>query len=305
MEVVVPTKKQVTPKEKEKKPEKQTERDQEKDNKKKRVFATLQNDEEEKKNKNEEKKHSTKKPKVMKSDDEDEEDDKLAAQIKKIVEKVAVKNLKSGKPAGKKGQSRFRKMMATQQEDDGNLTEAEVTENKTNLAYIKALKNFERIRDEKLKTQDGKLKRGDLSDVNKMWKIFRGPRHVLESSEAEALFSQFKDGTMELGDVIEELGSQINLTAHTMNSLNGVLATINPHFKLRFNYLRNSGSVMTEKSFKKAYTGLLESLEKCNSSIEQKDISPEMLSGFRKWDLEYNPNIESADTKQESSDNED
>jgi len=262
LEVVVPTKKQVTPKEKEKKPEKQTERDQEKDNKKKRVFATLQNDEEEKKNKNEEKKHSTKKPKVMKSDDEDEE-------------------------------------------DDGNLTEAEVTENKTNLAYIKALKNFERIRDEKLKTQDGKLKRGDLSDVNKMWKIFRGPRHVLESSEAEALFSQFKDGTMELGDVIEELGSQINLTAHTMNSLNGVLATINPHFKLRFNYLRNSGSVMTEKSFKKAYTGLLESLEKCNSSIEQKDISPEMLSGFRKWDLEYNPNIESADTKQESSDNED
>jgi len=188
--------------------------------------------------------------------------------------------LKTGKPEGKKGKSRFRKIMATQQqEDDGNLTEAEATENKTNLAYIKALKNFEKIKEEKLKMQDKKLKRGDLNDANKMWKIFRGPRYVLESSEAATLFAQLKDGTNELGVVIEELGSQINLASYTMNSLNGVLAAINPYFKLRFNYLRNGGLITTEEAFKKAYIGLLEALRKCGSSIEKKDISPEKPGG--------------------------
>jgi len=187
---------------------------------------------------------------------------------------VAVKNLKSGKPVGKKGQSRFRKMLATQQEDDGNLTEAEINENKTNLAYTKALKTFEKTKEDQLRSQDKKLKRSDLNDVNKAWRIFRGPRCVLESDEAAALFKQFREGTVELDTVIKKLGSEINLESHTANSLNGVLATVNPHFKLRFSYLRNSGSIDTKRAFKRAYSDLLEALKRCNSSIEKKDIDP-------------------------------
>jgi len=110
LKIVIPSKKQTANlKERDTKPEKQKEKDQEGEKKpekqrekdyNKRMFSTNEDDEEEE----EEEKKKKKKVKIAKSDD-DEEDDRLATRIKKIIAKAATKNLKTGKPEGKKGKS--------------------------------------------------------------------------------------------------------------------------------------------------------------------------------------------------------